>query len=83
MYFLCCAHISHEGNQYYNCYDCDLFDLLESDLELYSGFAKVGVIGDLNTRLGLLVDIIRNDGPSNVNRQHGIIVFVPAWRPIY
>ena len=59
--YLCCAYIPPEGNKYYNYYDCDLFDLLESDLELYSGFAKVGVIGDLNTRLGLLDDIIRND----------------------
>ena len=56
-----CTYVPPEGNQYYNYYDCDLFDLLESDLELYSGFAKVGVIGDLNTRLGLLDDIIRND----------------------
>ena len=59
--YLCCAYIPPEGNQYYQHYDCDLFDILENDLELFSRSGIVCLTGDLNARTVLLDDVIRTD----------------------
>ena len=34
--YLCCAYVPPEGSQYYQYYDCDLFDILEKEIELFS-----------------------------------------------
>ena len=59
--YVCCAYVQPEGRQYYQFYDCDLYDILENELELFAGLGNVCLIGDLNSWTGLLSDNNEND----------------------
>ena len=50
--FICCAYIPPRDSNYFVEGDNDLLDILETDIEKYSNFEQIIVIGDLNSRLG-------------------------------
>ena len=51
--FICCAYIPPRDSNYFVEGDNDLLDILETDIEKYS---NLGLIGDLNSRLGKKVE---------------------------
>ena len=54
--FICCAYIPPRDSNYFVEGDNDLLDILETDIEKYSNFGQIIVIGDLNGRLGKKVE---------------------------
>ena len=47
--FICCAYIPPRDSNYFVEGDNDLLDILETDIEKYSNFEQIIVIGDLNS----------------------------------
>ena len=50
--YMCAVYIPTEKNVFYRKYECDIFDVLQEEIELYSVDGNVAVIGDLNGRVG-------------------------------
>lgn len=46
---------------FYRKYDCDVFDVLQEQVEIFNALVTVSVIGDLNGRVGLEPDYIPDD----------------------
>ena len=46
---------------FYRKYDCDVFDVLQEQVEIFNALGTVSVIGDLNGRVGLEPDYISDD----------------------
>lgn len=46
---------------FYRKYDCDVFDVLQEQVEIFNDLGTVSVIGDLNGRVGLESDYIPDD----------------------
>jgi hypothetical protein len=49
---MCAVYIPTEKNVFYRKYECDIFDVLQEEIELYSVDGNVAVICDLNGRVG-------------------------------
>jgi hypothetical protein len=49
---MCAIYIPPDKNIFYRKYECDIFDVLQEEIELYSVDGNVAVIGDLNGRVG-------------------------------
>ena len=64
--YMCAIYIPPDKNIFYRKYECDIFDVLQEEIELYSVDGNVAVIGDLNGRVGKEPDFLRHD---NLNRQ--------------
>jgi hypothetical protein len=64
--YMCAIYITPDKNVFYRKYECDIFDELQEEIELYSVDGNVAVIGDLNGRVGKEPDFLRHD---NLNRQ--------------
>jgi hypothetical protein len=64
--YMCAIYIPPDKNIFYRKYECDIFDVLQEEIELYSVDGNVAVIGDLNVRVGKEPDFLRHD---NLNRQ--------------
>lgn len=62
--YIAAAYIPPENSTYYKQYDCNLFSILESDIESYQQLGNIIVVGDLNGRIGNADDYIVND---NIN----------------
>jgi hypothetical protein len=50
-----------DRNVFYRKYDCDVFDVLQEQVEIFNTLGTVSVIGDLNGRVGLEPDYIPDD----------------------
>jgi hypothetical protein len=50
--------IPPDKNVFYRKYECDIFDVLQEEIELYSVDGNVAVIGDLNGRVGKEPDFL-------------------------
>jgi hypothetical protein len=50
--YMCAIYIPPDKNVFYRKYECDIFDVLQEEIELYSVDGNVAVIGDLNGRVG-------------------------------
>jgi hypothetical protein len=50
-----------DRNVFYRKYDCDVFDVLQEQVEIFNALGTVSVIGDLNGRVGLEPDYIPDD----------------------
>jgi hypothetical protein len=44
---MCAIYIPPDKNVFYRKYECDIFDVLQEEIELYSVDGNVAVIGDL------------------------------------
>ena len=64
--YMCAIYILPDKNVFYRKYECDIFDVLQEEIELYSVNGNVAVIGDLNGRVGKEPDFLRHD---NLNKQ--------------
>jgi hypothetical protein len=60
--FIGFCYIPPEGAAFYHKYDCDLFASISLDIEQYSKLGSVALVGDLNSRVGTVSDVIDNDG---------------------
>jgi hypothetical protein len=49
--YMCAIYIPPDKNIFYRKYECDIFDVLQEEIELYSVDGNVAVIGDLNGRV--------------------------------
>ena len=61
-----CYFIPPDKNLFYRKYECDIFDVLQEEIELISVEGNVAVFGDLNGHVGKEPDFLRHD---NLNRQ--------------
>lgn len=61
---LFCIYLWNEDAPAYDVVNVDFFHILETDISYYDNLGDVYVCGDLNTRVGLIHDFIRND---NIN----------------
>ena len=59
--YLCGSYIWGVDSPAYNVVNCNLFELLESDINYFNQFGTVLVAGDLNGRVGRNNDFIVND----------------------
>ena len=59
--FLCLCYLPPENTRYYECYDVDLFEMIENDMITYKSRGKIMILGDLNSRIGLRNEQIEND----------------------
>ena len=50
--FLCCIYILPSNSKYFKNGENDIFDLLQNDIEKYSSYDNIIIIGDLNGRIG-------------------------------
>ena len=50
--YMCAVYIPTEKNVFYRKYECDIFDVLQEEIELYSVDGNVAVIGYLNGCVG-------------------------------
>ena len=55
------SYIPHENNVYYNVYDTDIFECISNDIGYFSEKCTVIIAGDLNSRVGNLLDYIEHD----------------------
>ena len=60
-FYLCCTYHPPEGNNFYGHYDCNIYEILETDLMFYPSVGSFGCIGDMNARIGLMCDTIPAD----------------------
>lgn len=67
--YLCFAYIAPENSEFYNKYDCDLFECIESDIARFSNEGHIGIFGDLNSRVASVPDTIEHDQLENNLRQ--------------
>ena len=49
---MCAIYIPPDKNVFYRKYECDIFDVLQEEIELYSVDGNVAVIGYLNGCVG-------------------------------
>ena len=59
--YICFSYIPHENNVYYNVYDTDIFECISNDISYFSEKGTVIIAGDLNSRVGNLLDYIEHD----------------------
>ena len=59
--YLCAIYMPPDRNVFYRKYDCDVFDVLQEQVEIFNTLDTVSVIGDLNGRVGLEPDYIPDD----------------------
>ena len=59
------TYVPHENNVFYRLYDVDIFQEIEEDVAHYSTHRYVMVMGDMNSRIGTLLDFIENDDIHN------------------
>ena len=52
---------SYENNVYYNLYDTDIFECISNDIGYFSEKGTFIIAGDLNSRVGNLLDYIEHD----------------------
>ena len=64
--YMCAIYIPPDKNVFYRKYECDIFDVLQEEIELYSVDGNVAVIGDLNGRLGKEPDFLRYDNLKTI-----------------
>ena len=55
------SYIPQENNVYYNVYDTDIFECISNDIGCFSEKCTVIIAGDLNRRVGNLLDYIEHD----------------------
>ena len=56
--FICGAYVWGADSPAYNVHTVDLFELLQDDINVYSNYGTVSVVGDLNCRNGVKADYI-------------------------
>ena len=56
--FICGAYVWGADSPAYNVHTVDLFELLQDDINVYSNYGTVSVVGDLNCRVGVKADYI-------------------------
>ena len=78
--YLCGAYIWGVDSPAYNVVNCNLFDLLESDINYFNQFGTVLVAGDLNGRVGKNNDFVINDFNNSVFDDEDYIPDVPIPR---
>ena len=59
--YMCTVYIPPDRNMYYRKYNCDVFDILQEQIEHFSSQGTVSIIGDLNGRVEIEKDYIVSD----------------------
>ena len=59
--YICFSYIPHENNVYYNVYDTAIIKCISNDIGHFSEKGTVIIAGDLNSRVGNLLDYIEHD----------------------
>ena len=59
--YICFLYIPHENNVSYNVYDTDMFECISNDIGYFREKGTVIIAGDLNSRIGNLLDYIEHD----------------------
>ena len=78
--FIAAAYIPPENSPIHDIYNVDLFQQLEADINQYSQFAEIYVIGDLNSRVGRKNDFIENDIILTEFEDNSVCTDVPIRR---
>ena len=68
--YVCAIYMPPDRNIYYRKYNVDVFDVLQENIEHFSAYGTVSVIGDLNGRVGQDADFIVNDVLNNELRDN-------------
>ena len=66
--YIACVYIPPARSNYYKQYNCDVFDELENSIEFYTPLGEVMIVGDTNSRTGVLDDFVRNDSVHHTVR---------------
>ena len=86
--YICFSYIPHENNVYYNVYDTDIFECISNDIGYFSEKGTVIIAGDLNSRVGNLLDYVEHDSIaeplldvlSHVLTYDGDVIFPKRYR---
>ena len=59
--FMCFCYIPPSSSKYYDMYDIDVFDEIESDIAMYASNGSICLLVDLNSRTSSDIELIEND----------------------
>ena len=59
--YICATYVPPDKNVFYRKYECDVFEVIEQQIEHYNSLGNIAVIGDLNGRIGSEKDFIQQD----------------------
>lgn len=59
--YICFSYVPHEKSKFYELYEIDFHETIESIVLEYSDKGEVFVCGDLNSRIGEINDVLYND----------------------
>ena len=72
--FICGAYVWGADSPAYNVHTVDLFELLQDDINVYSNYGTVSVVGDLNCRVGVKADyIVLDEQIMDIVKRHRTI----------
>ena len=57
--YMCAIYIPPDRNVFYRKYICDVFEILQEQIEYFSSLGTVSVLGDIDGRVGIEKDFIR------------------------
>ena len=73
--YICASYVPPDKNVFYRKYECDVFEVIEQQIEHYNGLGNIAVIGDLNGRIGSERDFIEQDILDN-HLRNNIFAFI-------
>ena len=59
--YMCAIYIPPDRNVFYRKYICDVFEILQEQIEYFSSLGTVSVLGDIDGRVGIEKDFIVSD----------------------
>jgi len=78
--YVCGVYVWGEDSPAYNIFNVDIFDVLESDINLYDSLGYVYIVGDFNSRVGSKCDYIMHDRMTDCIDDYDYIPDEPLYR---